>query len=366
MSSVKRPVTRCQNLLRGCALAAAIVLLSGRWAVAQVLFVNGQSIQDHVAELKSQTIQRDSHGYIVPTAAQLSDFRNLADGLRDAQSTADLELLVPEATGLGYDVVVLNDADSNYFGLQESSPVATRKGWGSFFLRQNATNDALVEVVHPLGDINTPEISAQVYAESGARGFLLAGAHRNANGLGTADVAHLDQSIFQEVHESFADSGTELSVWQLHGFNIDGHPAFPTGADAIISNGIGSVSSIVLGLDQGIDALGDDWTSYTFNSLDVDDALNVATNGDIEGSQFSGLAGTTNVQGQYTNSVGGEFIHIELEQSFRIDGGQASRSLISQAIANAIISAVAVPEPSSLAMVAMLGLCFVGQRRRET
>jgi len=107
------------------------------------------------------------------------------------------------------------------------------------------------------------------------------------------------------------------------------------------------VSELVLGLDQRIDALDGDWSSYSFNALDVDDALNIATNEDLIGSLFSGLGGTTNVQGQHTNSIGGEFVHIELEQSFRIDGGAASRQLISQTIANSIIAAVAVPEPNS-------------------
>lgn len=352
------------GFLHGCALAAAVVLLACQTADAQVLFVADRSVQDHVAELKSQTIQRDSQGYLVPTADQLSGFRSLADGLAEAQTTADLDLLVPEATAIGYDVVVLNDAGSTFYGLQESENAATRKGWGSFFLRQNATNNALVEVVHPLGDINTPEISAQVFVDSEAKGLLLAGAHRNANGFGTADVAHLEQSIFQEVHQSFADSATNLSVWQIHGFNIDGHSAFPAGADAILSSGTGSVSELILGLDQGIDALDGDWTSYTFNNLDIENTLNVATNGDIAGSLFSGLAATTNVQGQYTNSIGGEFIHIELEQSFRIDGGEASRLLISQTIANSIVAAIAVPEPNTVALLGWLSLCLLARRRR--
>lgn len=367
MSTVKQFVAMCQgssvNFLRGFAFSAAIVLLGCQIADAQVLFVD-QSVQEHVDELRSQTIQRDSNGYVVPTAEQLSDFRSLADGLTDAQTTADLELLVPEATAIGYDVVVLNDAGNTFYGLQESETVTTRRGWGSFFFRQNATNDALVEVAHPLADINTTEISAQVFAESQAKGFLLAGAHRNANGFGTADVAHLEQSIFQEVHESFADSATDLSVWQVHGFDIDGHPGFPTGADAVLSSGTGSVSELVLGLDQRIDALDGDWSSYSFNALDVDDALNIATNEDLIGSLFSGLGGTTNVQGQHTNSIGGEFVHIELEQSFRIDGGAASRQLISQTIANSIIAAVAVPEPNSFAIVGLLSACFIARRRR--
>jgi len=170
-----------------------------------------------------------------------------------------------------------------------------------------------------------------VFAASEAKGFLLAGAHRDANGQGTADVAHLEQSIFQEVHQSFTDSASDLSVWQVHGF----------------------------------DGLDGDFTSYAFNTLDTADALNVAVNEDFAGTVFSSLGGTTNIQRQHTTSIGGEFVHIELEQSFRIDGGEASRLLISQSIADAIVaSTIAVPEPSSFALVGLFGACFALRRRR--
>ena len=353
------------HLLRSCLLAAAIFLLSCGSADAQLLFVNDQSVQSHVAQLRSQVVQTDSQAYLVPTTEQRSEFRGLADGLRDAQTITELESLLPEATALGYDVVVLNDLGSTYYGLQESTTVAAQKGWGSFFLRQDASNNALIEVVHPLADINTTDVSVQAFVDSEAKGFLLAGAHRNANGFGTADVAHLTESIFQEVHQSFTEEASNLSVWQVHGFNIDLHPEVPSDTDAILSSGTGSVTELVLGLDQNIDGLPGDWTSYSFNTLDVDDFLNVATNGDFSGSLFSELGGTTNVQRRHTSSIGGEFVHIELEQSFRIDGGESARLLASQSIANAIIaSAIAVPEPSTFAILGMFSITFLTRRRR--
>ena len=351
--------------LRSCAFATTIFLLWCGSVDAQLLLIEDQTFQAHVGQLRSEVAAKDSQGYLSPTAGQLSDFRTLANGLRDAQSTTDLELLLPGATAIGYDVVVINDAGSTYYGLQESATVATKKGWGSFFLRQDAMNDVVLEVAHPLADINTTGISAQTFVESQAKGFILAGAHRNANGIGTADVAHLAESIFQEVHQSFAEGTTDLSVWQIHGFDIDQHPSFPADSDAILSSGTGSVSALVLGLDQNIDALDGDWTSYTFNTLDVSDALNVATNGDLAGSKFSALGGTTNVQRQHTSSIGGEFVHIELEQSLRIDGGEPARSLISQIIANSILaSTTAVPEPSTCVIVGVFGVCFLTRRRR--
>ncbi len=335
-------------------------------AKAELIFINDQSVESHVAQLRAQVIPRDSQGYRVPSAQERADFRNLADGLWNAGSTSDLNMLVPLAQSLDYDVLSLNSAGSTYFGLQESNTGADRKGWGSFLLRQGGSSSALLQVAHPLFDTNTPSIAAQAFVGSDARGLLIAGAHRNANGQGTADVAHLTESVFQEVHQSFVENATDPSVWQIHGFNIDLHPEFPAGIDAVISSGTGSVTEFVLGLDQRIDDLAGGWTSHTYNTLEINDALNIATNENVAGSVFSSLAGTTNIQQQHTTSLGGQFVHIELEQSFRIDGGEFSRQLISQTIADAISSAAAsVPEPSGLVVLGFFTGCLSARRRRS-
>ena len=344
---------------------AASVLFCASPANGELLVISDQTVQSHAAELKTRIAQRDSQGYLVPSQQQRTDFRSLANGLWNASSTADLQRLTSDAEAVGYDVLLLNDGNDTYYGLQESGTNDQPKGWGSFLLRQGSAKNALVEVVHPLADINTLEISSQAFAESDARGFLIAGAHRNANGQATADVAHLDESIFQEVHQSFAENVTDVSVWQIHGFDIDIHPEVPNFTDTIISAGTGGVTEIVLGLDQQIDELEGGWDSFSFNTLDVEDPLNVATNGLIEGTTFSSLAATTNIQQLHTTSIGGQFVHIELEQSFRIDGGESARQLIAQTIADSISSsATAIPEPSAFVFVGLLsGFFAIGRRR---
>ena len=336
-------------------------------ANGELIFINDQSVESHVAELRAQVIPKDSQGYRAPSAQERANFRNLADGLWDASSTSDLNMLVPLAQSLDYDVLSLSSAGSTYFGLQESNTGADRKGWGSFLLRQGGSSNAFVQVAHPLFDTNTPSIAAQAFAGGDAKGLLIAGAHRNANGQGTADVAHLTESIFHEVHQTFAENATAPSVWQIHGFNLDNHTSFPAGIDAVISSGTGSVTDLVLGLDQSIDSITGDWTSHVHNTLDVDDPLNIATNEDLAGSAFSSLAATTNIQQQHTSSLGGHFVHIELEQSFRIDGGEFARQLISQTIADAISSSVtAIPEPNSFAIFAFFtGWLAVTRRRTQ-
>jgi hypothetical protein len=350
----------------GGVLAAAMATLFCCGAAhAELLFVNDQTMEGYVDGVRSNVLPRDSHGYLPPSDQQRADFRALADGLWNASSTSDLNSLVPLAQTLDYDVLSLTDAGSTYYGLQESNSVAAGKGWGSFLLRQDSSSNALVEVVHPLADINTPSVATQAFIGGEARGLLIAGAHRHANGQGTADVAHLAESVFQEVHQTFAENADNLSVWQIHGFDLDLHPEFPAGTDAVISSGTGSVTEFVLGLDQSIDNLEGDWISHVHNTLDVNDPLNIATNGDLPGSQFSSLAGRTNVQQLHTTSLGGQFVHIELEQSFRIDGGDRSRQLIAATIADSIFSTVtAVPEPNPFALLAIFSATFAAARRR--
>ena len=82
------------------------------------------------------------------------------------------------------------------------------KGWGSYFVNPSFEADALIEVPHLLWDTNSWDVGAKSFRDAYARGFLMAGAHRNANGFNTADVAHLDTSIFHHVHESWVGSSS--------------------------------------------------------------------------------------------------------------------------------------------------------------
>src|SRR5262249_16862713 len=144
------------------------------------------------------------------------------------------------AGALDYEVVQFTDTATGfvYYGLREQlvNGQPTR-GWGSFFLNFDFVTDKLVEVPHPLYDQASEDIGALVYHKAGAHGFIMAGAHRNANGTGTADVTHLPDSIFETVHEAWNGPAGETMAWQMHGFAITNHPTFPQGTAAVLSNG---------------------------------------------------------------------------------------------------------------------------------
>jgi len=186
----------------------------------------------------------------------------------------------------------------------------------------------------------------------------MAGAHRNANGTGTADVAHLADSIFQEVHKAWVGPAAQTVAWQIHGYKGSNHPSIPAGTDAVLSAGDGGVSSEILRLDVAFADWG--FLCYAYNTLDPSDPLNVAVNETYPGTTFSSLGATTNVQGIYSNSLGGSFVHVELEQSIRFDAW--NRSSAAQLIAGA------VPEPLALSLLSLgVGvLCLRRGKQRLT
>ena len=317
-----------------------VVCADGSKLTAEVIEV-GDFI-DHVETLRDLTFASGSGLYVAPTAGQQTSFATLAATLLSGDTAA----ADTQATALDYELVQFTDnvSGNTYYGLREENNTPTR-GWGSYYVNLNATKENLIEAPHPRFDTNSWEIAGRIFRDSDSRGFLMAGAHRNANGQGTADVAHLANSIFQEVHEAWTGQAGERTTWSIHGFD-DANHAFPAGTDAVISNGDGSVSSEIVALDARFTEQG--FVSHAYNTLDVADPLNVAVNGNESGATFASLGGTTNVQGVHTRSLGGTFVHVEMEQSIRFDAN--NRVLAATALTSAMEDA-AVPEPHSWALL---------------
>lgn len=269
-----------------------------------------------VQRLRDVSFGRDSGRYDEPTLQEQTDFAALARSIMDG----DLVTADTRAAALGYEVVEFTDTVSSdlYIGAREQLTGGEQThGWGSYFVNPSFRSDSLVEVVHPRNDTNSWHAGAVAFRDSQARGFLMAGAHRHANGDGTADVAHLLQSVFQSVHEEWIGPGPNATTttWQPHGFN-DANHSFPAGTDAVLSNGDAQVvSTEVVDLDARFEAAG--FMTFAFNQLDVNDPLNVTVNGAQDGDTFSSLGARTNVQGIYSRSKNATFVHVEMEQSIR-------------------------------------------------
>lgn len=272
----------------------------------------------------------DSRPYVDPTPV-LHAFRHLASAL----AWGNVQDAAVEAAKFDYEVVRFVDAQtkSNYYVLREDlSRGQASRGWGSYIFNREGRINAVVEVPHPLSDAQTPEIGAAVFEQSGAKGYLLAGAHRLK-----ADVPDLVDSIFHQVHMAWVGPTAAVAAWQIHGFASYKH-SFPDGANVVASAGDGGIGPELAVLDQMFEQEG--LATYVFTKESTRSSVDKRLNGDVPGVTFSSLAATTNEQGRQSRSLGGSFVHVELESKLRLNAEQAERA--------ATVIAAAMSEPPAV------------------
>jgi hypothetical protein len=324
------------RLLLGAALLAAFAPTA---AAGEIKTESGR-LADLIARLASREYvlgapQYDDRPYVDPSPA-LHAFRHVASAL----AWGDVRAAARQAARLDYEVVKFTDAETNksYYVLREDlSAVEQLRGWGSYIVNPQSRVDALVEVPHPMADAHTPEIGGKIFTECEAKGFLLAGAHRDK-----ADVPDLVDSIFHQVHAAWIGPVAQVTAWQIHGFSSIKH-AFPKGAQVVASTGDGRVAPEIANLDAMLEDRG--LVSYVFNELPPETKANRRLNDGVPGVTFASLAGAKNEQGRLSRSLGGSFVHVELEGNIRSD--RASRDVAGEAIAAVITGAVRRDDPAA-------------------
>lgn len=315
---------RFAALLLSCA-----ALIPAAPASAEGLKTESGRLQSLIATLASSDYvlgeaPRDPRPYVDPAPA-LNAFRHLASAL----AWGDVHVAARQAAKLDYEVVEFTDTKTKheYYVLRENpSGDKAIRGWGSYIVNPQSAIDALVEIPHPIADVQTPETGALVFEESGARGFLLAGAHRTK-----ADVPDLIDSIFHQVHTAWIGPLARVTAWQIHGFDGGKHD-FPRGAAVVASTGGGDVAPEIRNLHALMEDRG--MTSYVFNDRGADARINQRLNKGVPGVTFSALAATKNEQGRLSRSLGGSFVHVELEAGIRTNAD--SRALAATVIAAAM------------------------------
>jgi hypothetical protein len=296
---------------------------------------NGKIIQEsgdflqEIDRLKQLAIPKESYLYQPPTAEELNQFTMLAKAFI-AHNWQEANNLANE---VGYELIKFFALPTKqaFYGLRENrSPDRSQRGWGSYFLNPNYRVNALLEAPHLLFDRFSEEIAARIFLLSCARGFLLAGAHRNANGFNTADVCNPINSIFQIVHQAWVDAG--MKTWQIHGFELADKLTFPADTLAVLSDGRGEVSPEIKNLSRVLRKTG--LQAYVYNTLPPSSPLNQEINGKVSGQIFSPLGGSQNVQGIYSALQKRAFIHVELGKQLRRH--KTERERVAKLIANSI------------------------------
>lgn len=311
----------------------AVISSSSELVGSRLKSVTGDFLEE-VESFKDLVFTSGSGLYKEPTAQQCEDFKELANYIKIGDYIA-----AEMAAGiLNYELILFEDSRvlRTFLLMREVlSNGSVLNGWGSYAFYPFGEINALIEINHPRHDTNTPEVGARVFLSSGARGFLMSGAHRHCNGYpNKSDVAHLEKSIFQEVHKSWGEDEKTL-VYSIHGYH-GATKNFPDPNDVVLSNGDKNVSTEVIDLDSRFDEAG--YISYVYNLLDTFSSINVKVNTYMNqtepGGTFSPLGGRTNEQGIYSRSIGSTFIHVELEQSIRFD--ENNRIITAEKISDSI------------------------------
>ncbi len=310
---------------------------------------------------RHKVLPKETNSFTLPNAEQYSLLRQLAFDLIQG----DVVQAGTAAVSLNYELVLFvqrpdpthSDPDmregDSFYELKEDFDMGNR-GWGHYFVDPSADVKTLIEVPHPKSDLRTWQIGGEVFQRSASAGFLTAGAHRDAcvfdDSLGQctadlADAARLEESAFQAIHEGMTGPAGEHPVLQIHGYDRDKsqHSAFRDIADVVLSNGAGSVKPFMKSLDAHLEGMpSTPESSYQFRSFAYvlageDDC---GLNGEVDGTAFRSLGATENKQGQFTRSVDGTFVHVEVEADIRRGVTNDHRPRVIGGLVSAIKSAL--------------------------
>jgi hypothetical protein len=251
-----------------------------------------------------------SEAYDVPTRSE----RKKMAAAFDAIDAGKLSRAASLAGPLKYDVVRYEDTVTGrtYVVLSErqNADGSWPHAWGMYVFSPEAASDTTVEVPHPVADANTEDVGVEVFREADAEDLFIAGAHRDTNAGGSADVAHASKSVFQGIHQAAIKPSTK--VFQPHGFSQADHPNC---GEAVVSAGTAPPTQLARTVHSDLRDAGFDARLY-------------------DGVSCPDLGATTNVQGIWTRAIGADFLHVEASKPIRDD--IARRSVFSDIVAGAL------------------------------
>lgn len=284
-------------LLNSCSLKPAQILYPTPLSTLSAIDSVTGDLLSQVNYLESHMPREGSNGYIIPDVKDIAGFTQLVLSIENADLKHANELATSDHYWL---VRYVDEGDNNAvdYLLQEKTPIGN--GWGMYVLRETVINDLIIESPHPYADARTQQVALDIYRILNARALIIAGAHRDANIDGSADVAHVPGSIFQAIHETLSSEARSLSqiviVLQIHGFTSSKHPNYP---QVVIGYSLQESNSMTMMVNQIKDAL---------IARDMRVGL-------CDGKLWRDLCGTKNIQSSTNNGV--LFIHLELDQSVR-------------------------------------------------
>jgi phosphoribosylanthranilate isomerase len=184
--------------------------------------------------IRGQMPVSGSNGFVAPTAAQQTDWRTAVRQMLQGQcgfalpsglaGIAEVRTFTDSGNGKSY-CLLMEVLDANNNGVVD-------RGWGTFIVDANAARELSHQAPHPISDSTTETQAIGVFKGTSSRSYLMAGAHRNANGssgsscqsgYGPADAAHNVAVMVQATNaELMAFYGTRAwTAIQWHGMAAD-------------------------------------------------------------------------------------------------------------------------------------------------
>lgn len=288
--------------------------------------------------------------YRLPSSEELTAFRSALGHVLAGELAAASD----DAALANYDIVSYTDNISGdvFTLLREKN---NNRHWGGIYVVDQTPERVLVvQCPHPLFDgVRTP--SADIFMDTNAFAFFMAGTHRNNSPTESAcdgdlggdpyrisDMAHAPDSFFQAAHEVIEETVSPSVSLSFHGMDPDTDPA-----NVVVSNGTprefpgNSLSR----------SLADAMSLILTNAADPRTVVSHQ-----EPGENPALSGSTNTQGRYTNGSNEpctveartaifpeRFIHMECDPNVR-SGASANWAFITQAL-NAEIPLFSDPVP---------------------
>ncbi len=284
-----------------CPLLLLLLLLCLVLVAEGQTFVRG-SAEGLIREIRQSMPGVGTNAFIVPTTPQLDTWGTVFTEMKSSSFATVSALVAP----FGYSLLCLFDtltAESLYV-LKENIP--PQRGWGTYMFNPRARNDVSIEIPHARSDTNTCVMGARAFWGLNAFWGLFSGTHRYANVDSSSDMSHVTQSVFHKAHQTIA---ANRSI-QLHGFDRT-NPIYNGYPQIVVSNGTTSPPTIFGTLKSKYESKG--FSAGVFSTTTY--------------SQLWRLGATLNKQGQWSNSNGKQFVHVEHELPIRLDSSMTAAAV---------------------------------------
>lgn len=272
--------------------------------------------------IRTQMPRSGSESFVPLTGTQRTAMRKAVQRMMNGEC----DFALPSSINWAMQVRTFTDDDTGDYCLlmednDDDEDGYVDQGWGTFIVRPDASRQIVHSAAHPISDSGTELEAVDVFKETDSRGYLLCGAHRNANAASSscqssyrqADCAHETRNLFFQATQAINDyyGATPYASLQWHGMAVDTCP----GVDVFLGEGLLTAPKAISHIPELRDdthAMHPSWNVDTTG----DGTCNLNATDNVEGRLLNGIPVSSVCTTEPTTSTG-KFISIEQKIDFR-------------------------------------------------